>query len=193
MFYWMAKGFMWALLHAMYRFRVEGRGNLPDDGAFILCSNHIHSLDPATHTILNKRRMRFMGKKELFAHWYGRLFFTMLGAFPVNRGATDIKAYRTTISVLEQGKPMLIFIQGTRMRAIDIKDAKGGAAVFALKTRSPIIPAGISATYGLFSTIRIRYGAPLNLERYYGQRIRSAMIDEVTEYIMEEVRKLCGG
>jgi len=190
MFFYAAKYFMWLYIHLLYRLKITGANNIPAEGGFILCSNHLHSLDPATHTVSIKRRLSFMGKNELFRRWYGRWFFGKLGVFPVNRGTADLKSYKTALSRLNGGMGLMIFIQGTRMKEIDIKDAKGGAAMFALKTGVPIIPAGINSTYKIFSAIEVQYGAPVFLDEYKGRRINSELIDEITEKLMSEVRRL---
>ena len=193
MFYKAARGFMWALMRLIYRFKVEGVQHIPQTGAFILCSNHIHTLDPASHATCIKRRVGFMGKIELYRNRFKRPFLKLLGVIPVNRGAADMKAYRATLEMLNQGMGLFVFIQGTRLKEVEIKDAKGGAALFALKAQVPLIPSCVVSTYGLFSTIRIRYGPPIDLSQYKDQKLKSSVIDEVTALLMEEVRKLCQG
>ena len=190
MLFWVARFVMWVLTHIMYRYKVTGTENIPEQGGFILCSNHMHSLDPAIHAIHIKRRMYFMGKKELFQNWATNIFFRGLGAFPVDRGTADLKSYKTAVNLLKNNQGLLIFIQGTRMKEVDIKDAKGGPALFALKTNIPIIPAGISATYKMFSKVHVCYGKAITLEKYQGQRIKSELIDEITALIMTDVQQL---
>jgi len=175
-----------------YRIRISGVENLPEEGAFILCSNHIHSYDPAMLAVFVKRQMCFMAKKELFTNPIKAWFFSKMGAFPVDRGKADMASYRNAMKALKSGMGLVIFSQGTRMQALDINSAKGGVALFGVKAQVPVIPAGLRGTYRTFSTIDIRYGPAISLEKYYGGRLTAEQIDEIMTEIMSEVEKLVG-
>ena len=58
------------VLGAVYRiaFRVRITGNVPEEGAYILCSNHINYLDAAAIVLFNKRKVNFVAKEDLFTH-----------------------------------------------------------------------------------------------------------------------------
>lgn len=190
MFYWTICTLLWIASKFVYRIKVSGTENIPDEGAFILCSNHIHSYDPAILAIHIKRQLRFMAKKELFDFKFKGAFFRAMGAFPVDRGAADMASYRNAMNELATGMGFLIFSQGTKMQTLDIKGAKGGAALFGIKSEVPVIPAGISGTYRAFSTINVRFGKAISLKEYYGMRLKTTQIDEIMSKIMAEVEKL---
>ena len=175
-----------------YRIRISGVENLPEEGAFILCCNHIHSYDPAMLAVFIKRQMCFMAKKELFDKPVMKWFISRMGAFPVDRGKADMSSYRNAMKALNSGMGLVIFSQGTRMQELDIKSAKGGVALFGVKAQVPIIPAGLTGTYRTFSTLNIRYGPAISLEKYYGNRLKAEQIDEIMAEIMIEVEKLVG-
>ena len=170
-----------------YRVKVSGAEHIPAEGAFILCSNHIHSYDPAIIATSIKRQLRFMAKKELFRNRVKGGFFRAMGAFPVDRNAADIASYRNAMKALKSGMGLLIFSQGTRMRKLDIKGAKGGAALFALKAQVPIVPAGIESEYKFRRPLNLRYGKPISMEKYAGRRINSDLLDEVMAEVMAEI------
>ena len=174
----------------LYRMRVSGKEHIPTDGAFILCSNHIHSYDPAILAMCMKRPLRFMAKKELFQKPISKWFFSKMGAFPVDRQTADLRSYRNALKVLKDGYGLLMFSQGTRMKHLDIKGAKGGVALFGVKARVPIIPAGITGTYRPFSTLRVRFGKPIFLNEYFDSRLKAEQIDEIMEGIMSVVGRL---
>ena len=179
------------MIRIRYRIRIEGVENIPDEGAFILCSNHIHSYDPAMLAVFIKRQMRFMAKKELFMkNPIKGFFFRKMGAFPVDRGTADMASYRNAMKALKSGMGLVIFSQGTRLQELDINSAKGGVVLFGVKAKVPIIPAGISGSYKTFSTINIRYGKAISLEKYYEGRLKAEQIDEIMIGIMSEVEKL---
>jgi 1-acyl-sn-glycerol-3-phosphate acyltransferase len=174
----------------LYGLRVAGRENIPKKGAFILCCNHIHAFDPAIFGVSMRRRLSFMAKKELFDKPLVGRFITALGAFPVDRAAADMKSYRRALGLLKDGEALLIFSQGTRVRELDVKGAKNGAALFAIKAGVPVIPAGINAEYRLRRRLRVRFGEPVSFAEYRGGRVNTELLDSLMEGVMTEVERL---
>jgi 1-acyl-sn-glycerol-3-phosphate acyltransferase len=173
----------------VYRFEVTGRENIPKEGAFLLCSNHIHSCDPIALALFIKREPRFMAKKELFKSKIGNWVCRNLGAYPIDREATaDLSAFRTTMDALKNGNGVIIFSQGTRMKEFD--NAKSGVAVFALKSGAPIVPAGIRASYRLFSKIHVHYGEPILMDEYAGEKVKAELVANVMKKVVESVTAL---
>ncbi|MCL1999556.1 MAG: 1-acyl-sn-glycerol-3-phosphate acyltransferase [Turicibacter sp.] len=189
MMYVLVRFFLWVASKFVYRVRVTGRENIPKNGAFILCSNHIHSYDPAMLAINIKRKLRFMAKKELFQPKLKGIFFRSLGAFPVNRGEADITSYRIAMKALSAEMGLVVFSQGTRLQELDVKGAKGGVALFAIKSKSPILPVGISGNYKLFGTININFGKIITVETET-TRVKTEQIEQIMEQVMLEVQKL---
>jgi len=172
----------------LYRFFITGKENFPENGAFIIASNHIHSFDPAVIAICTNRTLRFMAKKELFIKPWSRWFFSNIGAFPVDRGNTDMKSYRQAMDILKNGQGLLIFSQGTRMK--EFENAKAGVAMFALKSGAPIIPVGVQGEYKFRSKITVNIGQPIYMDKYKGQKVKSELVDEVMEIVVKEITKL---
>jgi len=182
------KGAIWLIARILFRVRVTGKENIPKEGAFLLCGNHIHAFDGAVLIGFCKRRLRIFAKKEIFKNPFFAWVFRNMGAFPVNREGTDMQAYRHTVSSLKEGWPVLIFSQGTRMAQYE--NAKSGVAVFALKTTTPIIPVGISGTYKIGSKMKISYGVPISMEEYAGQKIKTELVDEVMAKLADSMTEL---
>ena len=105
-------------LSFIYRivFRVKITGEVPKDGAYILCCNHINYLDAAAIVLFNKRKVNFVAKEDLFAHemlmWLGHLF----DAIPIKRDMQDIEAMKRCLKILKNGELLGIFPEGTRKR-----------------------------------------------------------------------------
>ena len=188
MFYRFARRLCWIVGYILYRFEVSGVENIPEEGAYLLCANHIHSFDPAVIAIFTKRQPRFIAKKELFRTRLGAAFFRAVGAFPVDRGTTDMQAYRHSMNVLKEGHGLLIFSQGTRMK--EFENAKGGVAVFALKSGAPVIPVGITGSYRFRTKITLKIGEPIYMDEYQGQRINSETVDTLMEKITGKITEL---
>ena len=189
MFYQFVKVVATILARLGYRFKVTGQENIPKDGAFLLCANHIHAFDPVMMAVFSPRRLNFMGKKELFKNPAVRTFLQSVGGFPVDRGATDMQAYRKSMEILKNDKGLLIFSQGTRMEGFE--NAKGGVAMFALKSGAPIVPVGIRGSYRFLSKLYINIGKPISMEKYQGQKIKSELVDEVMNTVTTQIVDLC--
>ena len=50
----------------VYRVKVVGNENIPDEGAYILCANHVHAMDAISYVVNEKRMFYIMAKSELF-------------------------------------------------------------------------------------------------------------------------------
>ena len=188
MFYKFAKVIIRLIAPIFYRIKVTGREHVPKEGAVILCSNHIHALDCILLAIKCKRQVFYMGKKELFERPILGRILRWIGAFPVDRSTTDMKAYRHTMDILKDGKMLGIFSQGTR--AQEFENVKGGVAVFALKSGAPIVPVGIRGTYRIFSRLYLNFGPPISMEQYKDRKIKSDVVDEVMEIVKSKVTEL---
>jgi len=176
------------LSHFMYRFEVTGMENIPKEGAFILCGNHISAFDPIALASFTKRQLHVMGKEELFRFKPLGWFLGKLGAFPVKRNTTDMGAYKRAMQILKDGKGFLIFSQGTRMT--DFDNAKSGVAVFALKSGAPIVPVGITGPFKFRRKIKIHAGKPISMDEYAGQKVKTELVDEVMAKLGKEITSL---
>ena len=176
------------LTFIMYRTKVSGAANIPKEGAFLLCGNHISAYDPIILAAISKRPLHFMAKKELFKFRPLGAFLRSVGAFPVDRKTADMQAYRHSMTLLKEGHGFLIFSQGTRMT--DFDNAKSGVAVFALKSGAPIVPVGITGPFRFRGKIEIHIGEPISMDKYQGQKVKSELVDEVMDTISQRVTAL---
>jgi 1-acyl-sn-glycerol-3-phosphate acyltransferase len=136
--------------------------NIPETGGAIIAANHITNFDPFAVAQPTKRRVHFMGKKELFQSPLGKWLQEGGNSFPVDRSRADLGAIKTAIRILKGGQLLVIFPQGTRGG----KAPKDGVGFIALKGAAPIVPAGISLQPNWFGQKRyvIRYGPPIPAE-----------------------------
>lgn len=189
-FYTFARGLVKIYYKFAFRMDIQGEENIPKEGGVVLCCNHMSNLDPTTMAGFVKRPVRYIAKKELFSKgWSAKLMYA-LGAFPVDRATTDMKALKTAIKLLKNGEALGIFAEGTRVKDGEAKAAKAGVALFALKGEAPIVPICISSKYKFRSIVHIRYGKPIYLDEYKGQKVTTEMMEEITEKVMEKVREM---
>lgn len=162
--------------------RVSGRENLPAEGGFMLCPNHISFLDPVITVLYVKRHIRFMGKKELFKNKIVAGVLNAVGAFPVDRGHADLAAVREAIKTLKEGKCLGIFPQGTRSAGNERTEMHGGAALIVQRTGSPVIPMYIDGPYKYFRKTDVRIGKPIDLSEF-GKKADAETIAKITAAI----------
>lgn len=59
-----------AILHFLvlivYRVKKIGEENVPKNGRYIMCPNHVHALDAVALVVTSKREIIMMAKEELF-------------------------------------------------------------------------------------------------------------------------------
>ena len=189
-FYTFARGLVKIYYKFMFRMDIQGEEHIPTEGGVVLCCNHMSNLDPTTMAAFVKRPVRYIAKKELFEKRWSAKLLSSLGAFPVDRQTTDMKALKTAIKLLKNGEALGIFAEGTRVKEGEAKAAKAGVALFALKGEAPIVPICISSKYKFRSIVHIRYGEPIYLDEYKGQKVTTEMVEEITEKVMEKVREM---
>ncbi len=158
-----------------FKIRVVGDVTLSDDSGYIICSNHIHALDPVFIGCYMKRQMSFMGKKELFKIPVLGWIFRKLGGFPIDRGKGDLVAVKTAIEILQSNKVMAMFPEGTRSKTGKLGEFKKGAALIALRANVPILPVKIEGNYTLFSKMTLKIGEPI----YATKENKSTIMDEL--------------
>lgn len=176
---------------------VHGEENVPPMGPLIVVANHVSNFDPPLMSASFPRRIWFLAKKELFKG-PGKWFFSTYGAYPVNRTATDPKAYRWALDKLASDQCVTIFPEGTRSRTGAMKKAQPGVVRLAMKSQAAIVPVGISGTNGMNSPLnvfrptgrlRINIGHAFTLPDIEG-RPSAAVLQSMTDMIMERVAML---
>lgn len=130
------------VLNLMGRMRVIGRENEPGEGAVIVAPVHMSLLDPPVVACAMRRAITFMAKEELFRTPLGPIIRS-LGAFPVKRGIGDMEAIRTAIKLLQEGKAVLMFPEGTRGDGVTLGPLTPGVAMLAKKTGAKVFPIGL--------------------------------------------------
>ena len=117
--------FVWMfhpLAKIIFKTQYIGRENVPKTGSLIIASNHRNSYDPGLIAAARVRKIHYMAKLELFnlnklASWMLR----HLNAFPVSRGTGDQRSLNYAIRLVEEGKVLGIFPEGTRSKDPDGK------------------------------------------------------------------------
>ena len=107
---------LWWYFHLVFRMKVVGAENVPQEGPVLLCSNHLAKRDPVLLGLCQKRQVFYMAKEELFRNKFLGGLFRMLGAFPVKRGTGGADALEDAYTLLEENGVVGVFIEGHRSK-----------------------------------------------------------------------------
>ena len=183
-------GFLRSYYKIFYRVKIEGAENVPKDGAFILCGNHIDFMKVPVVVVYCPRKVNFMGKIELFNNPFLARLGKLFDVIPVKRGKQDVDAMKKSLKVLNNKEVLGIFPEGTTKGLEKGVKVKNGAAFMAIRTGKPILPVGVEVTKGPFSKIIVRYGKPLDYSQYKSKTPEKENLDKVTKEMMDTIIKL---
>ena len=130
----------------IYKLEVHGLENVPKDNKYIVCPNHLSTLDPPMIAAIMPRAVAFMAKKELFDIKFIRWWIDWLGAFAVNRESLAPSTVKTVQEIKISKWVLGMFPQGTRGVEGEIKGVTNGFAGLARLTKCDILPVGIIGT-----------------------------------------------
>jgi len=181
------------LFSIFYKIDINGYENIPDPSSgYVLCSNHSCWFDPLLIGSHYPDILHFMAKKELFESPVLGFFAKKLKAFPVDRKGNDLKAIKTSVKILKEGKILGIFPEGTRNLS-GKPSSKAGVAIIAIKARKNVLPVAISSDkqYRIFSRINITIGEIINLEKYHStKKISKETYQSISDDIMKDIYEL---
>lgn len=183
---------------AFWRETIEGREHLPPTGPYILSPVHRSNADTPLVAGVTRRRLRYMGKREMWKFRLSAAFFSAMGGFPVNRGAADREAIRNCIDVLEGGEPLVIFPEGTRRFGPVVEDLFEGPAYLATKTGAPIVPVGIGGSAAAWPKgklprprkVVVLIGPPLHPEVGEKGKAPRRAVRELSDRLQAELQRL---
>ncbi len=118
----------------------------PQQDALIVAPLHLSYLDPPLVACAMRRAITFMAKEELFKPLLIGSFIRSVGSFPVRRGAGDSEAIKIALRLLNEGRAVLIFPEGTRGDGVTMGALTPGAAMLAKRTGARVLPVGIAGT-----------------------------------------------
>jgi 1-acyl-sn-glycerol-3-phosphate acyltransferase len=206
LFYWFLKFVaIGPAVHGIIRPKAEGTEHVPATGAAILASNHLSAADWIFMPLSLKRRVTFLAKAEYFTGtgvkgFLQRVFFAGSGQVPIDR--TDASAaedaIRTGLRILNEGKVLGIYPEGTRSPDARLYRGKTGVARMTLETGAPVIPVAMiyssrKLPFGKKMTrVRVRFGKPLDFSRYAGLSGDRFVERSITDEIMYEIMTLSG-
>lgn len=167
----------------------------PAHGPAIITANHQHTFDVSVIHCKAKTWVNWVAKKELFDTPIIGKYIYKMGVMPVDRTKNDLSVAKSMIAKIKNNEIIGIFPQGTRMKKPeDMRRVipKTGAVHIAIRTKTPIIPIGISGSFKLFSKIKVVVGDPIDFSKMPEYKPESDDLMNKTIYVMTKIYELIG-
>ncbi len=190
----------WLYFRLAHHLQVEGADHVPAEGACIVAGNHVSVLDPPLMGCgIPHRVVHYLAKIELFRPPLGWVL-RAVGAVPVERGKGDVGALRRALSLLQDGRVLGLFPEGTRSPDGRFQPPKRGIGFLVAKAAVPVVPALIDGTFGVWPKgargprlgvpVRVRYGAPIQPEEILAEARHHDGYDRVAALVMARIAAL---
>ena len=187
------------LVKLLFRVHVEGVEHIPSKGAFLIAPNHISFLDPLVVGALVPRDLHYMARASLFEIAFLEWLLRICQCFPVKRDRPNLQTIKKTMSILREGKGLLIFPEGTRNITGKLKKGTPGVGMLASVNRAPVIPTRIYGTekalpvgakWIRLEKVQVRFGKPVFPDKIEPNEDRHVLYQRLTDEVMGKIEKL---
>ncbi len=152
----------WMLVHSIYRLRVAGAENIPEEGPALLVCNHQSLADALVITAACRRPIRFVMYYAIFNVPVLRFIFRSMKAIPI-AGAKEApevleKAYEEIAAALADGQLVCIFPEGQLTLDGKIGIFRPGVSRILERTPVPVVPMALAGLWrSIFSRNRHKW------------------------------------
>jgi 1-acyl-sn-glycerol-3-phosphate acyltransferase len=132
------------------KLEIEGAENIDPNRSYVVVANHLSALDIMACLLAVPLPIRFLAKKELFRVPVLAQGMRMVGIIEVDRqarGAVHSEVNRQSRELIEKGRSLIIYAEGTRPRNGVMKPFKKGAFTMAISSGLPVLPLSIHGSY----------------------------------------------
>ncbi|MGM0577830.1 MAG: lysophospholipid acyltransferase family protein [Myxococcota bacterium] len=200
-----ARGWAWSILKScgLRRLAVRNREGLQREGVILMANHESHMDPPALMWLTTRPPVRFLTKHTLFRYPFLGWGMWAMGMVSINR-TNQKKAFQSidrAARMIEAGKTVLVFPEGTRSSDGHLLPFKKGGFVMATQRHVPIVPVGIAGTQDILpkgwnwvssSDVAVVVGDPIDTSPYDPDNKDDLMllVRERIEALREEAREL---
>ena len=182
---------LWGFLYRIvYRVKINKEYKYNDNEAYVICANHLSTMDALGILVTNKRKIQFVAKMELF---HNKILFNWAHVFdiiPVRRNSADINSVKLCLKALKNNAIVGIFPEGMRHGLEKNATIKNGAALLAYKANVKVIPVGIKSSFKPFTKVEYNYGKPIDVREF--KTDDPNWLDNASKHIIDEIIRLSG-
>jgi 1-acyl-sn-glycerol-3-phosphate acyltransferase len=155
---------------------IEGLEHVPSDGPFVYAANHQSIVDIIVLGSVLPRDYKWAAKRSMFKTPFLGWHLQLAGHVPVDRSSGSRAAAEVIdrfTKVLQAGKGLLVFPEGTRSPDGSMKAFKNGAFYAAVRAAAPVVPVALEGTFhlmrrgaldtgeGNIRRVKVKLGAPI--------------------------------
>ena len=170
-------------LHALvYPFKLHGPTRV-GKGAFIYVGNHYCLWDVFYPAHTTREGIHFLAKESILETPVLGFFARRAGVIGAMRDGSDVRTLMDSIRALRSGDKVSMFPEGTRNKVSDEEflPFHAGAALMAIKTKTPIVPFAICNRPRIFRRTHVMFGEPFEFSEYYNRKLTQADYTEADE------------
>jgi 1-acyl-sn-glycerol-3-phosphate acyltransferase len=142
----------WVLVNTLYRVRVDGLENIPQEGPALLVCNHVSFMDPLLLMANLRRPARFVMYYKIFNIPVLKFVFRTAKAIPIAGQKEDPvvlqRAYDEVDAALADGELVCIFPEGGLTKDGDIAPFRPGVARILERRPVPVVPLALRGLWG---------------------------------------------
>lgn len=194
--YWL----LWVLARIVslicFRFRVVG--TVPRHGGLLIAANHASYLDIPLLGCGMRRRAWYLGRSDLFVPVLKGIL-QWLGWIPLRLGRLDRQAFDKAVDLINEGKVVVIFPEGSRTLDGRLREPKPGLGMIVAQTGCSVVPAYLKGTFEVlpagakwprFQPVTVRFGEPLTFSQSAESREMKQFYQDVSRTVMERIAAL---
>jgi len=183
---------VWMLIHTIYKVRISGEDNIPEDGAVIVASNHVSFVDPLIIGGMIRRPVNFVMYHKIYKIPLLNFIFRTGKAIPIASREEHPEilesAYRRIHGVLAEGDVLGIFPEGKITSDGEIQPFRTGIDKIIAEQPVPVLPVALCNLWGslfsrrdplhkrrpykLWSVIELKIGQPIPPEEVTAERLQ---------------------
>ncbi|MDR2202604.1 MAG: 1-acyl-sn-glycerol-3-phosphate acyltransferase [Clostridiales bacterium] len=190
-FYSFARFILYPVARLFLPATVVNKKNFPRRRNLIVVANHLSWQDAPLLAVYTPYYRHFFAKKEAGEKFLPRLLLKWLGVILVDRDKPELSSIRKILTYLKKGHGVNIFPEGTRNKTgtSQIQQVKSGAAMFAVKSKTPIVPVMIYSKTKFFRRNFLYVGEEFSLTEFEGRPLKDGELEKAAAIVEEALLK----
>ncbi len=173
-----------------FHLKISGLENLPENGPYLICSNHQSYVDPLVMTSALPwrlfREMFALGTSDIFGKGFMRRLARWIRVVVLDPDANLVSAMRAGAFGLSQRRILILYPEGERSNTGDPTIFRKGAAILSIHSQAPIVPVAIEGFYEAWPRHQ-KYPRLAHLQLVFGKPIQPPALNEAGEASYEQL------
>ena len=183
--------FLYPIHAVIYPFKLHGYKKV-GPGPYIYVGNHYCLWDVFYPAHTTKDGIHFLAKDSILKAPILGPISKKVGVIGAMRDGSDVHTLMDSMRALKNGEKLSMFPEGTRNKTDGEKflPFRGGSALLAIKTKTPIIPFVICNKPKVFKRTHVVFGEPMELTEFYGRKLTPEDYEAAEEKIKQKLYEM---